>query len=154
MSEKVKIVIEYNEALPPFCFGFKAGRSVASVLPRAPDVFHRHYDTDITSCPGRVWAERGQDWEVNCPTDRGLFASLGFVPTGFLGGGGGSDAGEASDERALRPPGLEAELRGVSASSLEASDSSSSLTSSSEQGDCGVAIGSGTVPVAAARASM
>lgn len=110
---------------------------------------HIHYETDITSCPGRVWA-RGHDWEVSCPTDRGLFASRGLVPTGFRGGGGGSDAGEAREERALSPPGLEA-VRGVS-SSLEASDNSSSLTSSSEQGDWGVTMG-GTLP-AASRASM
>lgn len=110
----------------------------------------------MTSCPGRACAARGHDCDVSWPTDKGLFASLGLVPTGFLGGfGGGSDAGDAKDESALNPPGLDAELSGVSASpSLEASDISSSLTSSSEQGDWGVTIGMGTVPDAAARASM
>lgn len=109
----------------------------------------------MTSCPGLAWAARGHDWEVSCPTERGLLASLGLVPTGFLGGGGGSEAGDASEDSADSPPGLEAELRGVSASpSLDASDISSSLTSSSEQGDWGVAIGRGTFPEAAARASM
>lgn len=85
-----------------------------------------------------------------------MFASRGLVPTGFRGGlGGGSDAGEAREDNADRPPGLDAELRGVSASpSLDASDNSSSLTSSSEQGDWGVVMGRGTVPDAAARASM
>lgn len=85
-----------------------------------------------------------------------MFASRGLVPTGFRGGlGGGSDAGEAREDNADRPPGLEAEFRGVSASpSLDASDNSSSLTSSSEQGDWGVVMGRGIVPDAAARASM
>lgn len=119
-----------------------------------PALAARHYDTDITSWPGLAWAALGQLWEVNWPTERGLFASLGLVPTGFRGGGGlgGSDAGDAKEDKALRPPGLDAELRGVSAS-LEASDSSSSLTSSSEQGDCGVVICIEAVPEAAARAS-
>lgn len=138
--------ISETGARPPF----------VSVLRQAADMFHRHYETDITSWPGLACAARGHVWEVSCPTDRGLFASLGLVPTGLRGGlGGGSDAGEASDERALSPPGLDAEFKGVSASpSLDASDISSSLTSSSEQGDWGVAIGKGTVPDAAARASM
>lgn len=113
----------------------------------------RHYETEMTSCPGRGGA-RGHDCDVSWPTDSGLFASRGLVPTGWRAGGG-SDAGEASEDRALSPPGLDAELSGVSASpSLDASDSSSSFTSSSEQGDCGVASGIGTVPDAAARASM
>lgn len=119
-------------------------------------VNHCHYETEMTSWPGLACAARGHDWEVSWPTDRGLLASLGLVPTGFRGGcGGGSEAGEASDERALSPPGLDAELRGVSASpSLDASDISSSFTSSSEQGDWGVAMGRGTFPATAARASM
>lgn len=122
---------------------------------RGRGVVGRHYDTEMTSWPGRGGA-RGQDWDVSWPTDSGLLASRGLVPTGLRGGaGGGSEAGDASDDSALSPPGLEAELSGVSASpSLDASESSSSLTSSSEQGDCGVARGIGTVPDAAARASM
>lgn len=110
----------------------------------------------MTSWPGLGCAARGHDCEVSWPTDSGLLASRGFVPTGLRGGaGGGSDAGDASDDSALSPPGLDAEFNGVSASpSLDASDSSSNFTSSSEQGDWGVAIGSGTVPAAAARASM
>lgn len=118
------------------------------------DVVGRHYDTEMTSWPGRG-AARGQDCDVSCPTDSGLLASRGLVPTGWRGAGGGSDAGEASEDSADSPPGLDAEFSGVSASpSLDASDISSSFTSSSEQGDCGVTIGSGTVPDAAARASM
>lgn len=126
------------------------------VTKSSPVVCNRHYETDITSCPGLDCAARGQVCDVSCPTERGLFASRGLVPTGLRGGaGGGSDAGDASDERAERPPGLEAELRGVSASpSLDASDISSSFTSSSEHGDWGVTMGRGTVPDAAARASM
>lgn len=107
----------------------------------------------MTSWPGRG-AARGQLCDVSCPTDSGLLASRGLVPTGLRGAGGGSDAGDASDDSALSPPGLDAEFSGVSASSSDASDISSSFTSSSEQGDCGVAIARGTDPDAAARASM
>lgn len=115
-----------------------ASQTKTSILTlQKPRAFH--YDTDITSCPGRDWAALGQLWLVNWPTLKGLFASLGFVPTGCLGGFGGlagSDAGDASDESALKPPGLEAELSGVS-TSLDASDRSSNLTSVSEPGDPG-----------------
>lgn len=147
---RAEITTEYNRV------SYLTVRNERATMSVSPVVCNRHYETDITSWPGLDCAARGQVWEVSCPTDRGLLASRGLVPTGLRGGaGGGSDAGEAKDERALRPPGLEAELRGVSASpSLEASDISSNFTSSSEHGDCGVAMGRGTVPDAMAKASM
>ncbi|GBP18623.1 hypothetical protein EVAR_14393_1 [Eumeta japonica] len=112
------------------------------------------YDTDITSWPGRACAALGQLWLVSWPTLRGLLASRGFVPTGCRGAGGtlgGSEAGDANEDRALSPPGLEAELRGVSAS-LEASESSSSFTSSPSEVEARCA--APAPPDAAANASM